>query len=335
VLVAYQIASDAVQTMHAPAREEYRLAMARLPPLSSCTLGRQLRQRMAIAVKPAKFDYHAPTTLDAAVGLLRDYKGDARLLAGGQSLLPMMNFRLITPTALIDLNRIPDLDYIRAGDGILRIGAMTRHRTVEFSPIVAERLPVLTEAIRLIAHLPIRSRGTIGGSLALADPAAELPMLLQVLEGEVVAHGPYGTRVIKAVNLLEGMMTTNLAADEILSEVRLPTPATRAGFAVEEYARRRGDFAIAAVTVILERNGGQCKKARLATAGVGPMSIRLTAAEAILEGSGLEDEAIDAAAAKAADQVSPQTDLHATADYRRHLTGILTGRALRRARSMH
>ena len=163
---------------------------------------------MAVAVKPAKFDYHAPTTLEAAVALLHDYKGEARLLAGGQSLLPMMNFRLVTPAALIDLNRIPNFDYIRADDGGLRIGAMTRHRAVEFSPIVAERLPVLTEAIRLVAHLPIRSRGTIGGSLALADPAAELPMLLQVLEGEVVAQGPNGTRVIKAAELVEGIMTT-------------------------------------------------------------------------------------------------------------------------------
>ena len=286
-------------------------------------------------MKPAKFDYHAPTTLEAAAALLHDYKGEARLLAGGQSLLPMMNFRLITPAALIDLNRIPNVEYIRSDNGILHIGAMTRHRALEFSPIVAERLPLLTEAIGLVAHLPIRSRGTIGGSLALADPAAELPMLLQVLEGEIVAHGPNGTRVIKVADLFEGIMTTSLAADEIISEVRLPTLSPDAGFAVEEYARRHGDFAIAAVTVVIERAGVQCKKARLATAGVGPMSIRLTAAEAVLEGSGLEDEAIVEAAAKATDQVSPQTDLHATADYRRHLMGILTLRALRRARSMH
>jgi aerobic carbon-monoxide dehydrogenase medium subunit len=286
-------------------------------------------------VKPAKFDYHAPTTLEAAVALLHDYKGEARLLAGGQSLLPMMNFRLITPAALIDLNRIPNVDYIRSDNGILHIGAMTRHRALEFSPIVAERLPLLTEAIRLVAHLPIRSRGTIGGSLALADPAAELPMLLQVLEGEIVAHGPNGARVIKAADLFEGIMTTNLAADEIISEVRLPTLSPDVGFAVEEYARRHGDFAVAAVAVVIERADAQCKKARLATAGVGPISIRLTAAEAVLEGSGLEDEAIVEAAAKATDQVSPQTDLHATADYRRHLVGILTARALRRARSMH
>jgi len=286
-------------------------------------------------MKPAKFDYHAPTTLEAAAALLHDYKGEAWLLAGGQSLLPMMNFRLVTPAALIDLNRIPNVNYIRSDNGILHIGAMTRHRALEFSSIIAERLPVLTEAIRLVAHLPIRSRGTIGGSLALADPAAELPMLLQALEGEIVAHGPNGTRLVKAADLFEGIMTTNLAADEIISEVRLPTFSPDVGFAVEEYARRHGDFAVAAVTAVIERTGARCKKARLATAGVGPISIRLTAAEAVLEGSHLEDEAIAEAAAKAIDQVSPQTDLHATADYRRHLTGILTARALRRARLMH
>ena len=181
-------------------------------------------------MKPAKFDYHAPATLEAAVTLLHEYNGEARLLAGGQSLLPMMNFRLVTPAAVIDLNRLSNVDYIRADAGILRIGAMTRHRAIEYSSNVAEQLPLLAEAIRFVAHLPIRSRGTIGGSLALADPAAELPMLLQVLEGEIVAQGPHGTRVINAADLFEGIMTTSLAADEIISEVRLPTPSPEAGF---------------------------------------------------------------------------------------------------------
>jgi aerobic carbon-monoxide dehydrogenase medium subunit len=283
-------------------------------------------------VKPAKFDYHAPGTLEAAIALLHEYGGEARPLAGGQSLLPMMNFRLVTPTALIDLNRIPELAYVHAENGVMRIGAMTRHRTLEFSPVVAERLPLLAEAIRLVAHLPIRSRGTIGGSLALADPAAELPMLMQALEGEVVACGPKGERIVKAADLIEGIMTTSLAADEILREVRLPLPSPHAGFAVEEFARRRGDFAVVAVTVVIEQANGRCSKARLATAGVGPKSIRLTGAEAVLERGDLDDEAIDEAADKAAEQVAPQTDQHGTADYRRHLTRVLTTRALRRAR---
>jgi carbon-monoxide dehydrogenase medium subunit len=286
-------------------------------------------------VKPAKFDYHAPATLDQAIALLQKYNGEARLLAGGQSLLPMMNFRLVTPAGLVDLNRIPDLSYIRFDNGIVHIGAMTRHRTVEFSPIIALRLPLLAEVIRLVAHLPIRSRGTIGGSLALADPAAELPMLLQVLEGEVVARGPKGERVIEAADLFEGIMTTSLAADEILSEVRLPVPSAHAGYAVEEFARRRGDFAIAAVTVVIEREGERCGKARLATAGVGPVSIRLTSAEGILEHDGLSDGAIEEAAVQAAAQVSPQADQQGTAEYRRHLTRVLTARALRRARAVH
>lgn len=286
-------------------------------------------------MKPAQFEYHAPVTVEAAIELLQRYNGDARLLAGGQSLLPMMNFRLITPAAIVDLNRIPGLAYIRDDGSMLRIGAMTRHRTVEFSPVVAERLPVLAEVIRLVAHLPIRSRGTIGGSLAHADPAAELPMVLQVLDGEVVAHGPKGERVIQAADLFKDMLTTSLAADEILSEVRLPLTSARSGYAVEEFARRRGDFAIAAITAVIERDGERCINARLATAGVGPVSIRLTACEALLERSGLADDVIDQAAAKAAELVSPQTDQQATAEYRRHLTRVLTARALHRARAVH
>ncbi len=286
-------------------------------------------------MKPAKFDYHAPATLDAAIALLQRYQGEARVLAGGQSLLPMMNFRIVTPAAIVDLNRVPDLAYIRADDGMVRIGAMTRHRAVEFSPLVAERVPLLAEAIKLVAHLPIRTRGTIGGSLAHADPAAELPMVLQALEGEVVARGPAGARVVKAAELFQGMLTTSLADSEIITEVRFPAMAARAGFAVEEFARRRGDFALAAIAVVIERSDERCSKARLATAGVGPASIRLVASEAILERDGLGDDAVNAAAAKAAELVSPPTDQQGSAEYRRHLTHVLTARALRRARSIH
>jgi carbon-monoxide dehydrogenase medium subunit len=286
-------------------------------------------------VKPAKFEYHAPATLDAAIELLARYQGEARLLAGGQSLLPMMNFRLVSPAAIIDLNRIPDLGYIRDENGTVRIGAMTRHRTVELSPIVAEQLPLLAEAIKLVAHLPIRSRGTIGGSIAHADPAAELPMVLQALEGEVVARGPAGERLIKAIDLFEGLMTTSLANDEMIVEVRFAAMPAGAGCAVEEFARRRGDFAIAAVAAVVECAGERCVKARLATAGIGPISVRLTAAEAALERGGLGDTVIEDAAARAAEMVSPLSDQQASAEYRRHLTRVLTERALRRARSLH
>jgi aerobic carbon-monoxide dehydrogenase medium subunit len=286
-------------------------------------------------VKPAKFEYHAPATLDAAIALLAQYQGDARLLAGGQSLLPMMNFRLATPAALIDLNRIPDLGYIRTHGGMVHIGAMTRHRMVEFSAIIAQHLPLLAEAIKLVAHLPIRSRGTIGGSLAHADPAAELPMVLQALEGEVVARGPRGERGIKAIDFFRGLMTTSLENDEIIVEVRFPVMSTHAGWAVEEFARRRGDFAIAAIAAVVEAARDRCSKARLATAGIGEVSMRLTAAEDVVERQGLGDDAIAAAAAKAAEMVSPMSDVQASAQYRRHLTGVLTERALRRARAPH
>ncbi|HZT52435.1 MAG TPA: xanthine dehydrogenase family protein subunit M [Stellaceae bacterium] len=285
-------------------------------------------------MKPAQFEYHAPATLDAAIALLARHKGEARPLAGGQSLLPMMNFRVVTPAAIVDLNRIPGLAYIRAEGGTVRIGAMTRHRQVEFSPVIAEKLPLLAEAIRLVAHLPIRTRGTMGGSLAHADPAAELPMVLQALEGEVVARGPGGERTIKAADFLRGMLTTSLAADEILTEVRFPATPPRARCAVEEFSRRRGDFAIAAVAAVIERDGNRCVKARLATAGVGPASIRLRDAEAILERDGLGDDAVDAAAAKAAATVEPQSDQQGSAEYRRHLTRVLAARAVRRARTV-
>ena len=286
-------------------------------------------------MKPAIFEYHAPTTIDAAIGLLARYQGEARLLAGGQSLLPMMNFRLVSPAAIIDLNRIPDLAYIRNENGTVRLGAMTRQRTVEFSPIVAKYLPLLVEAIKFVAHLPIRSRGTIGGSIAHADPAAELPMVLQALEGEVVARGPAGERLIKATDLFQGLLTTSLAPDEMIVEVRLAAIPAHAGCAVEEFARRRGDFAIAAVAAVVERAGERCIKARLATAGIGSTSVRLTAAEAILERDGLGDTVIEEAAAKAAEIVSPLSDQQASVEYRRHLTRVLTERALRRARSIH
>src|SRR5580700_11238771 len=167
-------------------------------------------------MKPASFDYHAPASVDEALALLRRYDSNARVLAGGQSLIPMMNFRLAAPPALIDLNRIPDLAYIKAEGDVVRIGAMTRQRTIEFSALVAEKLPLLREAIRHVGHLPTRSRGTIGGSIAHADPAAEIPMVLQALEGEVVVRAPQGERRIRAADLFRDALTTSLTPDEII-----------------------------------------------------------------------------------------------------------------------
>jgi carbon-monoxide dehydrogenase medium subunit len=282
-------------------------------------------------MKPASFAYYAPASVDAAIALLQRYDGDARVLAGGQSLIPMMNFRLAAPPALVDINRVPGLAYIEADGDVVRIGAMTRQRAIEFSLLVAEKLPLLREAICHVGHLPTRSRGTIGGSIAHADPAAELPMVLQALEGEVLARGPNGERRIKAADLIRDALTTSLKADEIITEIRLPAMPPGAGYAVEEFSRRHGDFAIAAIAVMLVRDGSRCGKARIATAGISSHSIRLPAAEQILEDNGLSETVLEQAAAKAAESVEPLADQNASAEYRRQLTRVLTHRALRRA----
>jgi aerobic carbon-monoxide dehydrogenase medium subunit len=281
-------------------------------------------------MKPPKFDYHAPPTLDEALALLVRYDGDAKVLAGGQSLVPLLNFRLARPAALIDLNRIKSLAYIREDDGRLRFGAMTRQRAIEFSPIVARRLPLLREATRWVGHLPIRSRGTIGGSIAHADPSAEYPAVLTALDGEVVVRGPKGERSVMPAALFETYLTTTLAPDEILTEVRLPAMPEGAGWAFEEFARRHGDFAIVGVAAAVWRAAGRLT-VRLATAGAGATPRRLRASEEIVERDGVGSAAITEAAQRASELVEPDSDIHASADYRRHLVGVLTERALTRA----
>jgi aerobic carbon-monoxide dehydrogenase medium subunit len=282
-------------------------------------------------VKPPRFEYHAAHSVDEAVELLGRYGGDAKVLAGGQSLMPMLNFRLARPAALVDVNRVAALAYVREDDGVVAFGAMTRQRTIEFSPVVAARLPLLQEATRWVGHLPIRSRGTIGGSIAHADPSAEYPAVLTALGGEVSVQGPRGRRTVKAADLFEGYLTTSLGPEELLVEVRLPAMPPGAGYAFEEFARRHGDFAIVGIAAMVVRDGARCAAARLATAGAGPVPVRLRAAEEILERDGLGDGAVAAAGARAAALVEPDADVHASAEYRRHLTGVLTVRALKRA----
>ena len=281
-------------------------------------------------MKPPKFDYHAPRTVDEAVALLARYGGDAKPLAGGQSLVPLLNFRLARPAALIDLNRIPALTGIREANGHVAFGAMTRQRAVEFSAVVARRVPLLAEATRWVGHLPIRSRGTVGGSIAHADPSAEYPAVLTALEGSVVARGPRGERVLAPAELFETYLTTTLAPDELLTEVRLPAMPSGAGWAFEEFARRHGDFAIVGIAAACWRTDGRLT-VRLASAGAGPVPVRLRAAEEIVERDGPGDKAVAAAAVRAAELVQPDSDIHASADYRRNLTRVLTERALRKA----
>ena len=282
-------------------------------------------------MKPVAFDYHAPATVEEAIAILARYGGEAKLLAGGQSLMPLMNFRLARPAALIDLNAIPSLAYIREDDGQVRFGAMTRQRTIEFSPVVRRRLPLLAEATALVGHLPIRTRGTIGGSIAHADPSAEYPAILTVLDGSVVARGPRGERLLTPGELFQSYLSTSLGPDEILVEVRLPAMPAGAGFAFEEFSRRHGDFAIVGIAAMVVGEGLRCTSARLATAGAGPVPIRLRAAEEILERDGLSESSIEAASRHAAELVEPDSDIHASAAYRRNLTRVLTARALRRA----
>lgn len=282
-------------------------------------------------MKPPPFEYHDPTSLDEALALLRRYGGEAKILAGGQSLMPLLNFRLSRPAALVDLNRIGSLAYIREENGQLRIGAMTRQRAIEFSPLARQRLPLLAEATALVGHLPIRTRGTVGGSLAHADPSAEYPAVATALDAEFVVRTSGGERVLRAGEFFLSYLTTALAPEEMLVEVRLPVQPPGSGWQFEEFSRRHGDFAIVGIAALVVADGESCRMARLAAAGAGPTPIRLGAAEEILEREGLRERAIEAAAVRAGELVEPDSDIHASAEYRRHLTRVLTRRAIRRA----
>jgi carbon-monoxide dehydrogenase medium subunit len=282
-------------------------------------------------MKPPPFDYHAPASAAEALELLGRYGADARLLAGGQSLVPLLNFRLSAPAVIVDLNRAADLAYIREENGRVRLGAMTRQRTIEFSPLVKSRLPLLAEATRWVGHLPTRTRGTLGGSLAHSDPAAEYPAVATALDAEFVIRARTGERVVCAAEFFVGLMTTAVQPGEMLVEVRLPVLAPNSGWAFEEFSRRHGDFAIVGIAAMVTAEGDRCRSARLAACGVGPTAMRLRGAEEILEQGGLGDRYINDAAARAAELVDPSADLHASVEYRRHLTRVLTRRALKHA----
>ncbi|MCC6456616.1 MAG: xanthine dehydrogenase family protein subunit M [Caldilineaceae bacterium] len=285
-------------------------------------------------MKPAPFRYLAPTTLDEAVDVLSQFGDEAKLLAGGQSLIPTMNFRLAQPGVLIDLNRIPTLGYIeRAATGGLRIGAMTRQRQVEQSPLVAQRVPLLSAAMPLIAHVQIRNRGTIGGSLAHADPAAELPAVVSALGGTLVVCGPGGERRIEVSDFYVGLFATGLAPDEVLTEIELPSQPQRSGFAIQEIVRRQGDYALAGIAVHVEVDGEErCSAARMVYFGVGDGPVVALGAANLLVGERPTVALIEAAAEAAAKMdLDPSGDIHASVKYRRHLAQVLGRRALREA----
>lgn len=279
-------------------------------------------------MKPAAFDYVVAESADAAVAALAAAGGEAKILAGGQSLVPMLNFRLLRPAILVDINRIPGLAFIEARADHIAIGALTRHYRLETSPVIAEQLPIVAEAMRHVAHLAIRNRGTIGGSLSHADPAAELPMLALLLNATLHVASPAGPRTAAARDFFLGPLTVDLAADEMVTRITIPKlpPATGWGFA--EVARRSGDFALAAVAATVTLTDGLIREARIAMTGIDETAKRASQAEALLTGRKLTPDLIDAAIAAVRSEVHPPTDLHASSDYRRHLVGVLAGRAL-------
>jgi carbon-monoxide dehydrogenase medium subunit len=284
-------------------------------------------------VKPAPFEYYEPDTVDEAVALLEAHPFEAKALAGGQSLVPAMNFRLAMPAILVDLNRLPELDTIAvAPDGTLRIGAMTRQRAVERSPIVTARAPLLQEAMPHIAHPQIRNRGTVGGSLAHADPSAELPALMVALEARIACQGSRGTRWVPAREFFVGLFATALEPGELLVDIAIPPPTAGTGWAFEEVARRHGDFALAgAAAVVTIDEGGVCGSARVVLFGVGEGPVVAAQATAGLPGRRLDEAAILDAGGRVAGDIDPPSDLHASSAYRRQLCRVLVQRTLARA----
>jgi CO/xanthine dehydrogenase FAD-binding subunit len=280
-------------------------------------------------MKPAGFDYHAPGSLDEAVSLLAGLGDDAYPIAGGQSLVPLMNFRLVRPAALVDLNQIPELSYIRLQDGTLRVGSMTRQRELERNPIVDAACPMLPAATRFIGHFQIRNRGTLGGSIAHADPAAEYPAVAIAMGAEVVLCGPSGTRAVPAEQFFAGPFSTSRRPDELVVELRFPTVLS--AVSVREVARRHGDFAIAVVAAGLNIREGRIEAAGIGLGGVGPTPLAARKTVLTLLHQPPSEELFHDAALTAALEASPVSDIHGSAEYRRSLVETLTFRALSEA----
>lgn len=283
-------------------------------------------------MKPPPVKYARAGDVGEAVALLTEHGSDAKVLAGGQSLIPLMSFRLARPSVLIDINRATGLDDVRTDNGSLLIGAMARQRDIETSAIVAAAVPLLPQVLRHVGHVANRNRGTVGGSLAHADPAAELPALVTALGGDLLVQGPGGTRSVAAEDYFLGTFTTAMEYDEVLTGVRLPRLPAGTGVAVEELARRHGDFAIvAAIAAVHLSPEGTVDVVRLAVSGAASVPVRLHAAEAALTGAAPTAEAVDAAADTVAASINPTDDVHAPAGYRRDMARLLVKRALQTA----
>ena len=281
-------------------------------------------------MRPPPCSYADPSTVDEALGLLAEHGDDAGILAGGQSFVPLLNFRLARPTVIVDINRIADLDYIEQRNGTLEIGALTRHRAVEQSALVSETCPLLSEAIAHVGHVQIRNRGTVGGSLAHADPAAELPAVVTALGGSLRLRSASGERTLAPGDFFVSSLTTAIGPGEMLVAVELPAWPAETATCFTEFSRRQGDFALAGAGAALAfGDGGRVERAGLALMGVGDRPFDGSAiANELLGGETPSEAAVQAVAERVQGGVEPSSDIHAPADYRRHLAGVMARRAL-------
>ncbi|HEY0218611.1 MAG TPA: xanthine dehydrogenase family protein subunit M [Afipia sp.] len=279
-------------------------------------------------MKPVAFDYVCAESVVHAVQALAEAGGDGKILAGGQSLMPMMNFRLVKPSVLIDINRITGLDRVQQRGGRLALGALVRHRMTATDKLIENYVPVLHHAMKDVAHLTVRNRGTFCGSVCHADPAAEMPMMSLLLNATVHTSSLRGQRAIAAQDFFVGSLVTALESDEFVTEIEIDTLPEGSGWAFEEFARRHGDYALASVAVTMERRGDAASNVRLALMGVGETPIRMPQVEVMLEGQPIDDKLLDEAVAVLREQIMPNSDLNASSDYRRHLAGALSRRAL-------
>jgi CO/xanthine dehydrogenase FAD-binding subunit len=284
-------------------------------------------------VYPSPFVYYAPADIDEALALLARLS-DGKVLAGGQSLIPLINLGLARPGALVDVNGLPGLDGVTEDDGCLKIGAMVRHHTLETSPTIQRRCPLLAEAAALIGNIRVRHRGTLGGSLAHADPAAELPLVAVALGATIEIHRTEGTREVAAEQFFRGYLLSDLETGELLTGIRVPAFGPATGYGLAELVRRAGDFAIVAACALVDvDDAGRCRHASLVLGGVGPQPLRMRRAEALLSDRALTDRLIEEAAEAVSAEVSPESDLHASAAYRRAMARVMARRALMTART--
>ncbi|MBN9585274.1 MAG: carbon monoxide dehydrogenase [Afipia sp. 62-7] len=279
-------------------------------------------------MKPASFDYVRAESVEHAVQTLSGADGDGKIIAGGQSLMPMMNFRLVKPSVLVDINRIAGLDRIELRGDRMALGALVRHRMTAEDALIAEHIPVLHHAMKHVAHLTVRNRGTFCGSVCHADPAAEMPMMSLLLNGSIHIVSERGKRVLSAGDFFVGSLMTALEPDELVTEIEVDRLPAGTGWAFEEFARRHGDYALAAVAITMERQNGVATNVRIGLMGVGETPTRMPQLEAMLEGSEVTERTLEEVVDALRSAIEPNSDLNASADYRRYLAGTLTRRAL-------